>query len=306
MNKTILKIIDLFVLSLFLFTVGCASIDSKPFVKFDNAVKVAGSGMDSVTSVNYNWTRSGFVDSFSKNSGSDIDQITITVEEQYNWSMKVKPLYLTIKKSKFALNSLNNAFADYADLLVKLSGSDLIKSDTFDQLAKDINTTATDAATALKLNASPSQLSLFSRAAADAVHLYIESKRQDYLRDAINNNQANVEEYAKFCNIVIHVIRVGMETNYKEQSESITNAWKAATDDKRKAQIEAMLTLNDQFINSLEALQAAETVYNEIPKAHAELAQALENQDKSDYKSIQRLYSAGVRLQRLCSELKTK
>ena len=118
---------------------GCASVDSRPFVKFNRVVKEAGAGIDSAMSVNYDWTRSGFIESFSNDPKSTFSQLVIQVGDQYSWWMDKPPIYLDIKRTQSALCDLNNAFTEYASLLVKLSDGELIKTDTFDQLARDLS-----------------------------------------------------------------------------------------------------------------------------------------------------------------------
>jgi len=282
---------------------GCASVDPKPFVKFDSVVKEASTGIDSAMSLNYDWTRSGFVESFSNDSKSRFSQLVIQVGDKYSWSMDKPPIYLDIRRTQSALCDLNNAFIKYTNLLAKLSGGELIKTDTFDQLAKDLNKNASDAAKALKLPATSTELSLFSTAASEAARLYIENKRQRYLMDAIRKNQENVQKYSDLCIELIHIIRGNMKTYYVEKYEPIGIAWNAATGEKRQKQTEAMLALNEQFTNALGVLQEVEVTYSAIPKAHADLSKAIKD-SKLDLEGIQQLYSSGIRLQRLYTELK--
>lgn len=282
---------------------GCASVDPKPFVTFDSAVKEAGAGVDSAFSVNYDWTRSAFIESFSNDPKSTFSQIVIQVGDQYSWGMDKPPVYLDIRRTQSALCDLNNAFTEYADLLMKLSGGESIKADTFDQLAKGLNRTASDAAKALKVPAAPAELSLFSKAASEATRRYIENKRQGDLMDALRKNQENVQKYSDLCVELIHIIRGNMKTYYVEKYEPIRKAWNAAAGEKRQKQTEVMLALDEQFTNALEVLREVEVAYRAIPKAHADLPKAVKD-NQSDLEGIQQLYSSGMRLQRLYTELK--
>ena len=282
---------------------GCASVDPKPFVTFNSVVKEASTGIDSAMAVNYDWTRSGFIESFSNDPKSTFSQLVIQVGDKYSWWMDKPPIYLEIKRTQSALCDLNNAFTEYANLLVKLSGGELIKADTFDQLAKDLNRNASDAAKALKVPATPAELSLFSKAASEAARLYIENKRQGDLIDALRKNQDNVQKYSDLCIELIHIIRGNMKTYYVEKYEPIRKAWNAAPGEKRQKQTEAMLALDEQFTNALGVLEQVEVTYSAIPKAHADLSKAIKD-NKSDLEGIQQLYSSGMRLQRLYTELK--
>jgi len=282
---------------------GCASVDSRPFVKFNSVVKEAGAGIDSAMSVNYDWTRSGFIESFSSDPKSTFSQLVIQVGDQYTWWMDKPPIYLDIKRTQSALGDLNNAFTGYTNLLVKLSDGELIKTDTFDQLARDLNKNTSDAARALKVPTTPTELSLFSTAASEAARLYIENKRQGDLIDALRKNQNNVQKYSDLCIELIHIIRGNMKTYYVEKYEPIRKAWNAASGEKRQKPTEAMLALNEQFTNALGVLQEVEVTYTAIPKAHADLSRAIKD-SKFDLEGIQQLYSSSMRLQRLYTELK--
>jgi len=303
MSRKCLIFTNILVLCLFLSAIGCASVDSKPFVKFDSAVREAGTGIDSAMSVNYDWTRSGFIESFSNDPSSKFSKLIIQVGDKYSWSMQSPPIYLDIKRTRSALNELNNAFTEYADLLVKLSGGELIKTDTFDQLAKDLNKNASDASKALQVSATPTELAFVSTAASEAARLYIENKRQGHLIDALEKNQENVQKYSDLCIELIHIIRGNIKTYYVEKYDPIATAWNSTTGEKRRTQTEAMLTLNERFTNALGVLQELEVTYSAIPKAHADLSKAIKD-NKSDLQGIQQLYSSGARLQRLYSELK--
>ncbi len=298
-NRKWLVCISVLVLSV----TGCASVDPKPFVKFNSVVKEAATGIDSAMSVNYDWTRSAFVESFSNDPSSTFSQLVIQVGDKYSWRVDKPPIYLDIKRTRSTLCDLNNAFTEYADLLVKLSGGELIKTDRFDQLAEDLNKNASDAARALNVSATSAELSLFSTAASEAARRYIENKRQGDLIDALRKNQENVQKYSNLCIELIHITRGNMKAYYVEKYEPIRKAWNAAPGEKRQKQTEAMLALNEQFTNALGVLQEVEVTYRAIPKAHADLSKAMKD-SKSDLGGIQQLYSSGLRLQRRYTDLK--
>jgi hypothetical protein len=283
--------------------VGCATVNSDSIVKFNGAVHQASTGIDAALSVNYNWTRSGFVEGFSADPKSNFSQLIIQPGMNYEWSMGKPPIYLDIKKTQASLSDLNGAFTQYASLLVKLSGGELVSTDTFDQLAKDINKNASDAATALKITVPSGNMALISTAASEAARLYIEHKRQGYLIDAIKNNQDLVQQYSDACIALIHIMRGNLKAYYADKLEPIKVAWNASSGSGRQQQTESMLSLNEQFASALSVLQELEKTYTALPKAHAELAKSINN-PSLDLEGVQQLYSSGMRLQRLYTELK--
>lgn len=282
---------------------GCATVNQKPFAKYSSAVLEAQSGIDAAMSVNYNWTRSGFIEGFSSNTNSKFSQIMIQPDEEgYGWKLAANPLYLQIKETRSGLAELNEAFANYADLLAKLAGDDLVSTDTFDQLAENLNENTRDAAKALSFEAPSQGFSLFSTAASEAARLYIENRRLKYLKEAIEENQANVDEYSEQCVSLLHTIRGSIKTYYVERVEPVKHAWNGSTGEKRQKNTEVMLNLNEQYADTMRVLQELETTYSELPKAHADLAKAIEK-PKFNLNGIQKLYASGKRLQKLYSQL---
>jgi hypothetical protein len=282
---------------------GCTSVNPVPFAKYRSAVQEAQSGIDNAMSVNYAWTRSGYIESFSNDPNSRFTQLMIQPGQGYDWSMPKPPLYLTVKKVRSSMAELNQAFANYADLLAKLASDDLTSTVTFDQMAKDINQNATDAANALGLSASQDGIALFSTAASEAARLYIEKHRRHYLQNAIESNQSNVAEYSAQCVSLIHIIRGNVKAYYAERTEPIRKAWNETAGAKRQKSTEAMLDLNEQYVDIMRVLQELEETYKALPVAHADLAKGI-TKSKFDAAGIQKLYSSAKRLQQLFNELK--
>lgn len=281
---------------------GCASIDSKPFAKYKSAVQEAQTGIDAAMSVNYNWTRSGFIEGFASDPDAKFSRLIIKPGPGYDWSLTAPPLYLTVKQTRAALAGLNEAFAEYVDLLGQLAARDLVSTDKFEQMAKDLNKSVRKATTVLNVKAPPEEVALFSTVATEFARLYIENKRRGHLHAAIQVNQPNVENYAGLCISLIHTIRGSMKAYYNDRIEPIKLAWNASPGEKRQKYTEAMLILNEQFADGMRVLQELETTYRALPKAHADLAKAIQ-QPKLNLEGIQELYSSAKRLQRLYGEL---
>lgn len=283
--------------------VGCASVNTEPFAKYRSAVQEAQSGIDAAMSVNYNWTRSGFIDTFSSDPKSAFTRLMIQPGEGYDWLLPESPVYLKVKQTRSGLAELNEAFAKYADLLAKLASRDLASTAKFDQLAKDLNQNTRDAMKALNVDAPPEGIALFSTAASEAARLYIENRRQHHLKDAIKKNQTNVTDYSALCVALLHTIRGNIKTYYVDRTDPIKNGWNSTTGENRKKNTEAMLNLNEQYADAMRVLQELETAYSTLPEAHADLAKAIEK-PKLDLEGVQKLYTSAKRLQQLYKELK--
>lgn len=314
---------------------GCASVNPEPFAKYRSAVQEAQSGIDAVMSSNYNWTRSGFIDEFSSNPEHKFSELLIQPSTDYGWSFpnptndlkkqtQIRlaqlnpdfaksddaksadlnlPVFLKVKQIRSGLAQLNTAFSEYADLLAKLAGNDLVSAAAFDLLAKDLNQNTRDAVKSLQITAPPEGIAIFSTAASEAARLYIENRRQSNLIEAITSNQQNVINYSDLCVSLLHTIRGNIKAYYVDRAEPIKIAWNSTTGEKRQKNTEAMLNLNEQYADAMRVLQELETAYSALPDAHADLAKAIEKPEQ-DIKGVQKLYASAKRLQKLYEALK--
>lgn len=282
--------------------VGCATVNPKPFAAYQSAVKEAQTGIDAAMSVNYSWTRSGFVEGFASNPEAKFSQLMIQPGAGYAWSLAADPIYLKVKETRAAMADLNGAFSDYAELLVKLASNELVSTDAFDELAAELNGNTKAAAKALSFDAPNEGFALFSTAASEAARLYIEKRRQKHLKEIIRKNQANVAEYAMQSIELIHTIRGSMKAYYVDRLEPIKQSWTASSGEKRLKATESALNLNEQFADAMRVLQELEVAYAELPKAHADLLTAIEKPSLTLH-GIKDLYASGKRLQKLYKQL---
>jgi len=286
--------------------VGCASVNPDPFVKYHSAVREAQTGVDSATSLNYDWTRSGFIEEFSNNPNSKFSQLIVQTDENYNWTLIPYPAYLTVKQMQDSLTQLNGAFVNYADLLIQLANDRLISTTDFDLLAHDLNQNAREAAKALKVTLPPEGIegiAIFSTAASEAARLYIEHGRQTYLMDALKKNQSNIEEYSRLCIIVLKAARAQARASYVDRMKTIETKWNTTIGEQRQKKTEAILVLNEQYVDTLQIFKELATIFGTLPTAHSDLWKSIEN-PKFNIESIQKLFASAKRLQNLSNQLK--
>lgn len=285
-----------------LWLLGCTSVDPGPFLKYESSVQEAHAGIDAAMSINYDWTRSGFIESFASDPNSNFSELVIQTGQGYDWSISEPPIYLKVKQTRAALADLSYSFSEYARLLSRLAGRSLVSVEAFDQLTKDLNNNASAAMTSLNVAVPKEGVAVFSTAAAQAARLYIEKKRQSYLKKAIEENQSSVQSYSDFCLSLIQTIRGTLKTYYVERMQPIKANWETSKGKDRLKKTEAMLSLNEQLVDELRVLQELEETYKALPQANRDLATAIEN-PQCDMHGVQRLYASARRLQRLYSEL---
>jgi hypothetical protein len=271
-------------------------------MKFANSVQSAQSGIDAAMSINYDWTRNGFIEEFSTKKDPKFSEIIIQPKKGYAWTIKNPPIYLDVKRTRSALADLNSSFSKYSILLLNLADGSLVNTETFDQMTKDLNKNASDALKALNVEVPNQGLAIFSTIAIESARLFIEKKRQKYLLEAIKKNQTNVEGYSNLCISLIHTIRGTVKSYYTTRREAIKKQWLANKGKKRIENTEHLLTLNEQFIDTMRTLQELEETYAALPVANADLAKAIEDPE-FNMKGIQQLYSSAHRLQKLYKEL---
>jgi hypothetical protein len=295
----------LFVISSILILSCASKVNPDPYKKFANSAIEAQEGIDQAMSVTFDWTKAGFIEGFSSNPESKFSELLIEPGSGFEWTWVrgEPPIYVDVANARGALYNLNTAFVGYANLLAKLAGNEIISVDTFDQMAKDMNSNVRDGAKALYLNVPAEGIAIFSLAAIEAFKLYIENKRQEYLINGITDNQQNIEDLSVLVISLINTMRISIAGYYESRYEPIRVAWNSSTGEKRQKQTEKMLNLNQQYSDTIRTLQELEKTYAAFPKANADLAKAIENPGLS-VDGIQELYSSAKRLHRLYKELK--
>ncbi len=280
---------------------GCATLQPAPFQQYAQAVHTAQSALDKALSFNYAWARSGFAQNFQ----GKFSELLIQPGLGYQWSMRTKPLYLTIKQARTTLFALNSTFADYASLLVRLSEQQVGDPDEFSQLAKNLNTHAKTAAQTIKLEASQKDIAIFSLAATEAARGFIRSKHLADLEKVIQKNQSQMEQYCKHCISLVHTLRSTLKTYYVDKYAPIQRRWKASHGKARTLLVEELLTLNESFADQMRLLQEIENMYKSLPEAHADLAKPIKAARwQANRQGLERLIESGKRLHQLYAELK--
>lgn len=282
---------------------GCSSVNPGPFRKYAASVREAQIGMDAAMTTGYDWTRAGFVESFSSDTNSRFGDLLLDLGEGYAWTWNKAPVHLSVKQARSALGELNATFVAYADLLVKLADNELVGVDTFDQLARDLNRNAGAALKALQIETPGEDRALFSTVAAQFARRYLEHKRRAYLRDAISQNQTNIEWYAAQCVSLIKTMRGTTKAYYTLRAGAYNKTWENTTAGRRAEVTDKMLKLNEQYADTLHVFEELERAYRGLPRAHADLKKGLDDA-RFDLNGIQELYSSGKRMQRLYEELR--
>jgi hypothetical protein len=287
---------------------GCASLDPKPFNDFSSSVDAAQSGMTTTLLQTQVAARNSLIKEMAENPKAAIGPLQIISDGKYKWHYakpdKDQPLYLRILQTETALEHLNEVFSSYAKNLATLAGGGTTDSAEFNTLASDLNANVTKITNDLDLQGG-SSVAIFSTGATALFEQYINSKRKEALREALEKNQDTVVRYSKLCVGLINTLRQITQTFYNISFNNYNKEWKAnAVIDRRSEIITKTLTLNEGYANSLKVLKQIEDSLTTIPNAHADLIKSLEAPN-GPTPAIQELMESGKRLQELYQQVKS-
>ena len=280
---------------------GCASLNTRPFQAFHAAVQQGQTAMDGSFGLGVDWVRSADARTFD----GQLSELVMQLGQGYEWTLETTPLYLRIKQARKVFWTLNDSMQGYAGLLVKLADNQVDDPAAFESLAEQLNRNAGAAVKALNWAPPKEGIPIFSALAVEAAREYIRGKRLEALGKIIRENQAVVEKYAEQCARLIQLLRENFKTYYSDHYEPIRAAWKQTPAGSRASLVERMYSLNDKWMDILDALRQMEKIYAALPQAHKELEQAVKSTALTfDRPGLQLLIEEGRQLGHLYETLK--
>ncbi len=236
---------------------GCASVDPGPFTQFASSLQTLRSGSDAQADAAATASRQDLVDQVAGGQVSPADlqlefDATSPFVTTYGFAER-EPNFVKLVRFRQGLTALNDAMIGYAQSLVVLSGGgqggDILPTTAqYDQLAKDLNTNAGTAATALGVQIGAQEQALLSTTAVQLFKAYIEHKRRKDLAQAIEEVQPRVEEFAKSAQQAAHFLASMVQTDYNVEVLPLMTA--------TPADATPILTLNDTTQTTLATLRA--------------------------------------------------
>ena len=202
-----------------------------------------------------------------------VTTLQLQFSEQNPLLIEEVPYFLTIPKFKLAIDQATNVMISYAKLLRQLADPDLVSADSFDQLKTDLNGNARSAAKAMNPDLSASaegDVSVVSDLAASAIGNYLDSKRNEDLLLAINNNQPAIDAYSEQMQIAVDIIGAAALLEYDRSYNDVLGGLFSPTT--RQASLESILTLNKNQITTTEKLLSLRDAYGKIAAAHRGLS----------------------------------
>jgi hypothetical protein len=295
---------------------GCASVDPKPFAAFAGATAQLREGADAALG--------SFVAPVRERAVAQIVEATASAdgfrETRERYVLERPAGSLVPDRSKLALvfqlpvfsqgvYQLNSVLVDYANLLHQLALPETVPKDEIEALAKQLNANLVDAAKTIRPGQAvdTGRIALFSTAAAAATQAWLESVRRRHLRDAIDEDRAAIEAVSQLGQEAVGIMGDLLQKEYDDaKAEPLRVLARGPTGRSSEAQrrkaAQSLIALDEAYLNRSSALETLDGAYRALPSAQAELASAVAD-PKLTLASIQQLYDAGRRLQRLHAEL---
>ena len=290
------KVKDLPVIAVFLLMVGCASIDPKPFEKFNESLvefdKGATSSLDVTIPMSENRYREELVNEIKQGKDDLLNDILVLQKETDPFYVSDPPVFLLAQRFKLGISKTNMVWLDYSKLLVQLSSKELVDENEFVELSAKLNASASDAIQALiddPSNTSAENTALFSEVAVGLAKEFVKSKTKEQLTKSIIENQISIENYvALMQSAIVSMAQISTQEHSEKQQELIRELISLVpnnVDGKKDAKIQKVISdmvgVKRTHSEQMASLQALHAGYGKIPEAHKALAKRLKKSDES-------------------------
>lgn len=274
---------------------ACSSIKGEPFSAFSTSVQQLREGADASLSTIQNRTRDRHIVEASTGDFSKIEPLLLKREagDPFGWSSSNPPLFMKTARFRDGVFRLNSTLVSYSGLLVQLSSGELAKTETFDQLARDLNGNLRDALTAVGVPQPPNkEIAILSTAASAGFRAYIQAKQKTMLLDALRQNQPAIEEASELGASAVRIAALALRNEYDLLSGQLA----------AKKSVRDLVDLNDKFVKEMQALRILHLSYKSLPAAHSELAAGISD-PAIGFPMIRELWENGRSLLRLYEDL---
>lgn len=295
---------------------GCASVDPKPFAAFAVSTQALREGADAAlgqfTQPVRERAERAIVEASETPDGFREMRDRYSLKTNPPGSLKLDPrnlaLVFQLPVFRSGVYGLNTVLVDYAVLLHQLALPERVPKDRIEQMARDLNANLADAAKAIRPGAAAGGqgIALFATGAAAATEQWLEWARRRYLKESIEQDGPAMAEVSRLGREATDLMAELLQQEYADAKQDLFRTL-APRDGgpsgaaKRKA-AKALVDLDQAYITRLTALRTLAEAYATLPSAHAELRAAV-GKPELTLASIQQLYDAGKRLERLHSEL---
>jgi hypothetical protein len=286
---------------------GCASISPAPFTALTASIQQLRGGADASLSLVHEWARDRYITEAAASDAPKVDALILKQPEGdlFGWASSAPPLFFKVARFRDGVYRLNSTLIGYADLLGQLASPELVSSEKFEQLAKDLNGNLKNAVQALDVpSPSNKEIAIFSTLGTAAFQAYLKNKQRSSLLKALHNNQPAIQEAAELGVSAVRITAIALRNEYIQRSGKlaalIPNPNLSASV-KQKA-IRDLVELDVNFIKEISVLRTLYQSYMALPAAHQELAKGVAD-PKRGLPMVIELLENGLELNRLYEEM---
>ena len=284
--------------------IGCQSIKQKPFQEF---VKTAGKvrkETDRLLGENASLAADRYVfetieslkKGDTKTADELIEQLYIAHENSLKWKSDNAPLFFKAETFRATADEMNALLEQYAQSLSELADPNRVSKERFDALKKDLNDKSGDLFATLNAKRDDKGLALFSSVAVSAFEAYLAQKQRGLLRDAILKHQPTIQELSVHMIRAVKIAASNALGEYGEKFNDLNaNLQGSSSEEILMSTMLSLLELNRSYIVKVKSLKALADLYEKLPDAHLELAEASVNPTIS-LSSINALLASAERL----------
>lgn len=291
---------------------GCPKTNPKPFIQFSESIQELRTGADAALTINDEENKERFIEQTAAASltpeGADaINNLLLTTDptDPFAWHMDKTPLFMKSQNFRSGVYTLNTALVKYAELLKELSSPELLSTERFDDLTKDLNANLGSASVSLGIKDVGKELAIFSVTATETLHTYLEKQRKDALLKALRENHDNLLELSKKMQKAVRLATTNLNHNYSDESGKLIEILadqKMKDLNKKKEQVKKLVEINQVYVNRIAVMQALHESYAALPRVNSDMIKLVEN-PKFDASTLKEIFENGKHLKNLHGEL---
>ena len=287
--------------------VGCASISPAPFTAFSTSIQQLRDGADASLSMVHEHTRDRYIAEAAEGDVAKVQALLLTQPpgDPFGWASANPPLYLKAARFREGVYRLNSVLLGYAGLLGQLASPELVSSEKFEQLAKDLNGNLRNAVQTLDVSSPPNkEIAIFSTLATTAFRVYLQNKQRTSLLEALSSNQPAIQNAAELGASAVRLTAAALRHEYDLSSVKLANvvAKPTVSNSQKQTAITDLVELDEKFIKEMSMLRILHQSYVAVPAAHLELASGVSD-PKLGLPMVIELLENGRELFRLYEEL---
>jgi hypothetical protein len=272
---------------LLLLCTGCSQtqINTKPFDQFSSDVQQLSKSADQVFASGVTLSQAGYLAQLQNNPKFQMNDLLLQRSGSDFVTDGAEPIFIVEHRAANVLSDANALLVDYATALQQLASPNLVSQATFDQMTKDLNSDSSSVNKSFaKLPPAPStsELNFFSTAGVEAAHRFIEQGQRQDLVNVIEANQSAIDRFSEWCSEGVEHLEEDLYNSYTDQMSALSAAFYKVTpgqktDATQSPVIKQAVELDATFLSNEDTLKALDDAYKAVPKAHQNLAIAVQS-----------------------------